>query len=97
MSEVCSPNVLTCIFINTHRPKSINVKGLYSCGDSTFPGIGVPAVAASGANGTLRLGGRMISPSFCFLSNAISYPQTAANTIVPFWKHYGMLTQLINE
>ncbi|KAM3576203.1 hypothetical protein VYU27_001911 [Nannochloropsis oceanica] len=52
-------------------PKNINVKGLYSCGDSTFPGIGVPAVAASGAN--------------------------AANTIVPFWKHYGMLTQLINE
>lgn len=25
------------------------VKGLYACGDSTFPGIGLPAVAASGA------------------------------------------------
>ena len=25
------------------------VKGLYCCGDSTFPGIGLPAVAASGA------------------------------------------------
>ena len=25
------------------------IKGLYCCGDSTFPGIGLPAVAASGA------------------------------------------------
>lgn len=31
-------------------PKSIKtVKNLLCCGDSTFPGIGVPAVAASGA------------------------------------------------
>jgi phytoene dehydrogenase-like protein len=26
------------------------IEGLYMCGDSVFPGIGVPAVAASGAN-----------------------------------------------
>jgi hypothetical protein len=25
------------------------IPGLYACGDSTFPGIGLPAVAASGA------------------------------------------------
>lgn len=25
------------------------MSGLYCCGDSTFPGIGLPAVAASGA------------------------------------------------
>ncbi len=25
------------------------IPGLYCCGDSTFPGIGLPAVAASGA------------------------------------------------
>jgi phytoene dehydrogenase-like protein len=31
--------------------KNIKVKGLLCCGDSTFPGIGVPAVAASGAAG----------------------------------------------
>ena len=30
-------------------PKS-KVPGLFCCGDSVFPGIGVPAVAASGAN-----------------------------------------------
>ena len=28
----------------------IYIKGLFMCGDSVFPGIGVPAVAASGAN-----------------------------------------------
>ncbi|KAI8463200.1 MAG: hypothetical protein J3K34DRAFT_527188 [Monoraphidium minutum] len=28
---------------------STPIKGLYACGDSTFPGIGLPAVAASGA------------------------------------------------
>lgn len=30
-------------------PKT-EIKGLLCCGDSVFPGIGVPAVAASGAN-----------------------------------------------
>ncbi|GAB4305913.1 MAG: hypothetical protein Kow0091_09620 [Geminocystis sp.] len=29
-------------------PATTPVKNLYCCGDSTFPGIGVPAVAASG-------------------------------------------------
>lgn len=28
---------------------STPVRGLYCCGDSRFPGIGLPAVAASGA------------------------------------------------
>ena len=31
-------------------PKDMKVPGLFCCGDSVFPGIGVPAVAASGAN-----------------------------------------------
>ena len=31
-------------------PKDIGIEGLLNCGDSVFPGIGVPAVAASGAN-----------------------------------------------
>lgn len=31
-------------------PKDLNIEGLLNCGDSVFPGIGVPAVAASGAN-----------------------------------------------
>ena len=31
-------------------PKDLGIEGLLSCGDSVFPGIGVPAVAASGAN-----------------------------------------------
>lgn len=31
-------------------PKDIGIDGLLNCGDSVFPGIGVPAVAASGAN-----------------------------------------------
>jgi phytoene dehydrogenase-like protein len=30
-------------------PKT-EIDGLFCCGDSVFPGIGVPAVAASGAN-----------------------------------------------
>ena len=30
-------------------PKT-DLPGLFMCGDSVFPGIGVPAVAASGAN-----------------------------------------------
>lgn len=48
--------------------KLIPINGLYHCGDSSFPGIGVPAAAASGA--------------------------IAANSIVPWWKHWGMLTKL---
>lgn len=31
-------------------PKDLNIKNLLCCGDSIFPGIGVPAVAVSGAN-----------------------------------------------
>ena len=31
-------------------PKDVGIDGLLHCGDSVFPGIGVPAVAASGAN-----------------------------------------------
>ena len=31
-------------------PKDLGIDGLLMCGDSVFPGIGVPAVAASGAN-----------------------------------------------
>lgn len=31
-------------------PKDLGIEGLLNCGDSVFPGIGVPAVAASGAN-----------------------------------------------
>ena len=31
-------------------PKDLKIDGLFNCGDSVFPGIGVPAVAASGAN-----------------------------------------------
>jgi phytoene dehydrogenase-like protein len=30
------------------QSKSLNMPGLYLCGDSTFPGIGIPGVAASG-------------------------------------------------
>lgn len=30
-------------------PTHVPIRGLLCCGDSTFPGIGVPAVAASGA------------------------------------------------
>lgn len=33
------------LFPGTSTP----ISGLYACGDSTFPGIGLPAVAASGA------------------------------------------------
>jgi phytoene dehydrogenase-like protein len=32
----------------TFPNNSTPIKGLYCCGDSTFPGIGIPAVAASG-------------------------------------------------
>ncbi len=31
-------------------PRDLGIDGLLNCGDSVFPGIGVPAVAASGAN-----------------------------------------------
>ena len=31
-------------------PLSEYIDGLFMCGDSVFPGIGIPAVAASGAN-----------------------------------------------
>lgn len=31
----------------TFPAHSTSIKGLYCCGDSTFPGIGIPAVAAS--------------------------------------------------
>ena len=31
-------------------PKDLGIDGLLNCGDSIFPGIGVPAVAVSGAN-----------------------------------------------
>ena len=31
-------------------PRDLGIDGLLMCGDSVFPGIGVPAVAASGAN-----------------------------------------------
>lgn len=34
---------------NTFPGHSTPISQLYCCGDSTFPGIGVPAVAASGA------------------------------------------------
>ena len=43
---------------NTFPPASTPVAGLVLCGDATFPGIGVPAVAASGmiaANSALGL------------------------------------------
>lgn len=30
------------------QSKSLNIPDLYMCGDSTFPGIGIPGVAASG-------------------------------------------------
>ena len=32
------------------RLEDLGIEGLLNCGDSVFPGIGVPAVAASGAN-----------------------------------------------
>lgn len=44
------------------------IPGLLCCGDSTMPGIGVPAVAASG--------------------------MIAANSLVPFWQHLGLLDSL---
>ena len=47
---------------------SSEIPGLLCCGDSTMPGIGVPAVAASG----------MIT----------------ANSLVPVWKHWGLLDSL---
>lgn len=37
-----------CLFVSCAGPVT-PIKNLYCCGDSTFPGIGLPAVAASGA------------------------------------------------
>ena len=36
------------IFTHVVNPSPQDVEGLWCCGDSTFPGIGLPAVAASG-------------------------------------------------
>ena len=55
---IFSPNPRDLSRRNTFPPASTPVAGLVICGDATFPGIGVPAVAASGmiaANSALGL------------------------------------------
>lgn len=49
LAWACTP-----LALNAHSDPQLvllraHAQGLYCCGDSTFPGIGLPAVAASGA------------------------------------------------